>query len=112
MTELDILVLGPEIESDPNAVALWEQTGNFIGTALAGMERGRAFSIMLRPTAIRGAPGLRRRECAQGDASDHGHDGVGATAPHIARSSACRVPLQHNAASRRVRTPHIALGPP
>jgi hypothetical protein len=31
---------GPEIESDP-------QTGNFIGTALARMERGKAFSIIL-----------------------------------------------------------------
>jgi hypothetical protein len=47
MAELDILVPGPEIESDSDAVALWEQTGNFIGAALARMERGRAFSILL-----------------------------------------------------------------
>jgi hypothetical protein len=31
----------------PDAVALWDQTGNFIGTALPRMERGKAFSIML-----------------------------------------------------------------
>ena len=48
MAELDIIIPGPDIESDPDAVALWDQTGNFIGTALAGMERGKAFSIMLR----------------------------------------------------------------
>ena len=47
MTGLDIIIPGPDIESDPDAVALWGQTGNFIGTALAGMERGKAFSIML-----------------------------------------------------------------
>jgi hypothetical protein len=35
------------IESDPDATALWDETGNFIGTALAGMERSKAFSIML-----------------------------------------------------------------
>jgi hypothetical protein len=27
--------------------ALWNETGNFIGTALAHMERGKAFSIIL-----------------------------------------------------------------
>jgi hypothetical protein len=47
MTKLDIIAPGPEIESDPGAVALWDQTGNFIGTALAQMERGKAFSILL-----------------------------------------------------------------
>ena len=43
----DIIIPGPEIEADPDATALWNQTGNFIGTALARMERGKAFSIML-----------------------------------------------------------------
>jgi hypothetical protein len=38
---------GPEIDSDPEAVALWDQTGKFIGAALAPMDRGTAFSIML-----------------------------------------------------------------
>jgi hypothetical protein len=47
MTKLDIIIPGPEIESDPDANALWVETGNFIGTALARMERGKAFSIML-----------------------------------------------------------------
>jgi hypothetical protein len=47
MTKLNIIVPGPEHESDPDATALWDQTGNFIGTALARMERGRAFSIIL-----------------------------------------------------------------
>ena len=47
MTKLDIIVPGPEIETDPAATALWDQTGNFIGPALARMERGKAFSIML-----------------------------------------------------------------
>ena len=47
MTKLDIVTPGPEIESDPDATALWDETGNFIGTALARMERGKAFSIML-----------------------------------------------------------------
>jgi hypothetical protein len=47
MTKLDIITPGPEIDSDPDAVALWNETGNFIGTALARMERGRAFSIIL-----------------------------------------------------------------
>jgi hypothetical protein len=33
---LDIIIPGPEIESDPDhPTALWDQTGNFIGTALA-----------------------------------------------------------------------------
>src|SRR3954463_7514839 len=31
----------------PDATTLWDQTGNFIGTALPRMERGKAFSIML-----------------------------------------------------------------
>jgi hypothetical protein len=47
MTKLDIDIPGPEIESDPDARTLWDQTGNFIGTALARMERGKAFSIIL-----------------------------------------------------------------
>ena len=47
MTKLDIIVPGPEMDSDPEAVALWERTGKFISSALAGMERGKAFSIML-----------------------------------------------------------------
>ena len=47
MTELDIVIPGPEIDSDPDAVALWEKTGKFIGTALAGMDREKVFSIML-----------------------------------------------------------------
>ena len=47
MTKLDIIIPGPEIDSDPDAVALWDQTGKFIGNALAQMERGRVFSIML-----------------------------------------------------------------
>jgi hypothetical protein len=47
MTELDIIIPGPENESDPEATALWDETGNFIGTALARMERGKAFSIIL-----------------------------------------------------------------
>jgi hypothetical protein len=47
MTELDIVIPGPEIDADPDATALWDQTGNFIGAALARMERGRAFSILL-----------------------------------------------------------------
>jgi len=47
MTKLDIIIPGPEIDSDPDATGLWDQTGNFISTALARMERGRAFSIML-----------------------------------------------------------------
>jgi hypothetical protein len=47
MTELDIITPGPEIESDPDAVTLWDETGKFIGTALARMERGKALSIML-----------------------------------------------------------------
>jgi len=46
MTELDIIIPGPEV-SDPDAVALWDQTGQFIGTALAKTERGKAFSILL-----------------------------------------------------------------
>jgi hypothetical protein len=41
MTKLDIIIPGPEIESDPEATALWDQTGNFIGTALARVERSR-----------------------------------------------------------------------
>jgi hypothetical protein len=48
MTKLDIIIPGPEIEADPDATALWNETGNFIGTALARQERGKAFSIMLR----------------------------------------------------------------
>jgi hypothetical protein len=47
MTKLDIIIPGPEIDSDPDAVALWDQTGKLIGNALAQMERGRVFSIML-----------------------------------------------------------------
>ena len=47
MANLDIIIPGPEMESDPEATALWEQTGSFIGTALARMERGKAFSIIL-----------------------------------------------------------------
>jgi hypothetical protein len=47
MAKLDIIVPGPEMDSDPEAVALWERTGKFIGTALAEMERGKAFSIVL-----------------------------------------------------------------
>jgi hypothetical protein len=47
MAELDIVIPGPEIDSDPDAVALWDQTGKFIGAALAQMDRGTAFSIML-----------------------------------------------------------------
>ena len=47
MTELDIIIPGPDIDSDPEAVALWDDTGRFIGTVLAQMERVRAFSIML-----------------------------------------------------------------
>jgi hypothetical protein len=47
MTKLDIVTPGPELDSDPDATALWNQTGNFIGVALAWMERGKAFSIML-----------------------------------------------------------------
>ena len=47
MTKLDILTPGPEIDDDPDAVMLWNDTGNFIGTALARMERGKAFSIIL-----------------------------------------------------------------
>jgi hypothetical protein len=47
MTKLDIVIPGPEIDSDPNAVALWNDTGNFIGTAMARMNRGKALSIML-----------------------------------------------------------------
>jgi hypothetical protein len=47
MTKLNIIIPGPEIESDPEALSLWNQTGNFIGTALARMKRGKAFSIML-----------------------------------------------------------------
>jgi hypothetical protein len=70
MPKLDIIIPGPEIESDPDATALWDQTGNFISTALARMERGKAF-----PAPARAMPGLRCRECAQGD---HAHDGVGA----------------------------------
>jgi hypothetical protein len=31
----------------PDASALWNETGNFIGTALAHMERGKTFSIIL-----------------------------------------------------------------
>jgi len=58
MTELHILIPGPEIDSDPDAVALWNETGNFIGTALARMECGRAFSIILG-RLILSAPGGR-----------------------------------------------------
>jgi hypothetical protein len=47
MTKLDIIIPGPEIDSDPDATALWDQTGKFIGAALARMERGKAFSIIL-----------------------------------------------------------------
>jgi hypothetical protein len=47
MTKLDIITPGPEIDDDPAAIALWNDTGNFIGSALARMERGRAFSIIL-----------------------------------------------------------------
>jgi hypothetical protein len=47
VTKLDILTPGPEIDDDPDAVMLWNDTGNFIGTALARMERGKAFSIIL-----------------------------------------------------------------
>jgi hypothetical protein len=47
MTKLNIIIPGPEIESDADAVALWNDTGSFIATALARMERGKAFSIML-----------------------------------------------------------------
>jgi hypothetical protein len=47
VTKLDIITPGPEIDDDPAAIALWNDTGNFIGTALARMERGRAFSIIL-----------------------------------------------------------------
>jgi|tagenome__1003787_1003787.scaffolds.fasta_scaffold19262672_1 hypothetical protein len=47
MTKLDIIIPGPEMESDPDATVLWDETGNFIGTALARMERGKAFSIIL-----------------------------------------------------------------
>jgi hypothetical protein len=47
MTKLDIITPGPEIESDPEAGALWEETGSFISAALAQMERGKAFSIIL-----------------------------------------------------------------
>jgi hypothetical protein len=47
MTKLDIITPGPEIEDDPEATALWDQTGSFIDAAVARMERGKAFSIML-----------------------------------------------------------------
>ena len=47
MAELDIVIPGPETDSDPEAVALWDQTGKFIGVALAQMDRGTAFSIVL-----------------------------------------------------------------
>jgi hypothetical protein len=47
MTKLDIIVPGLDLESDHEAIGLWYETGNFIGTALARMERGKAFSIML-----------------------------------------------------------------
>ena len=47
MNDLDIIIPGPELDSDPDATVLWNQTGNFIGTALARMERGKALSIML-----------------------------------------------------------------
>ena len=46
ITELDITTPGLELE-DPAAISLWDETGNFIGTALARIERGKAFSIML-----------------------------------------------------------------
>jgi hypothetical protein len=35
------------LDQKSNPTALWDETGNFIGTALARMERGKAFSIML-----------------------------------------------------------------
>lgn len=73
MTKLDIITPGPEIESDPDAIALWDQTGNFIGTALARMERGKAFSIMLGRLQHE----LRVAYGAENDAGDYGHDGVG-----------------------------------
>jgi hypothetical protein len=47
MTKLDIIIPGPEIGADSDTTALWDQTGNFISTALARIERGRAFSIIL-----------------------------------------------------------------
>src|SRR5690349_7627076 len=34
MTKLDITSPGPEIDSDPDAVALWNEAGNLIGKAL------------------------------------------------------------------------------
>ena len=46
-TRFDIIIPGPETQSDTDAVALWDQTGYFIDTAVARMERGEAFSIML-----------------------------------------------------------------
>jgi hypothetical protein len=42
VTKLDIVIPGPEIDDDPAAISLWNETGNFIGTALARMEWGRA----------------------------------------------------------------------
>ena len=47
MTKLDIIVPGPEIETDPAATALWDETGKFVGAALARMERSKAFSVIL-----------------------------------------------------------------
>ena len=40
MTEPNIIIPGPDFESDSDATAPGDQTGNFIGTALARMERG------------------------------------------------------------------------
>jgi hypothetical protein len=37
----------PDLNLTQRRTALWNETGNFIGTALAQMERGKAFSIML-----------------------------------------------------------------
>jgi hypothetical protein len=40
MTELDVITPEPKIDSDPDAVPLWDETGKFIRTAQAQMEHG------------------------------------------------------------------------
>ena len=47
MAELEITIPGPEIESDPEAVTLWDETGIFISAALAQMHRDKALSVIL-----------------------------------------------------------------
>jgi hypothetical protein len=55
------------------ATALWNEMGNFIGTAMARMEPGKAFSIMLgRATARRvWVKGLWNRPRASAHADDY-----------------------------------------